>query len=85
MAIILRVLRLEVSWYNFYIFKPLLAWGGVGGGGVNPLVEVTVNRKKENSSDFYPTYVQVFGLRNLQSYKEWGLFKVFVIIQLALY
>jgi hypothetical protein len=41
-------------------FKPLLLKGG---GSKNPLVEVTVNSKKENSLDFYPTYVQEFGLR----------------------
>jgi len=32
------------------------------GEGVNPLVEVTVNSKKENSEDFCPNYVQEFWL-----------------------
>jgi hypothetical protein len=40
-------------------FKPLLLKGV---GGVNPLVEVTVNIKEENSEDFCPNYVQEFGL-----------------------
>jgi hypothetical protein len=31
------------------------------GGGGNPLVEVTVNSKEENSYDFCPNYVQEFG------------------------
>ncbi len=30
--------------------------------GVNSLVDVTVNSKEENSSDFCPNYVQEFGL-----------------------
>ncbi len=30
-------------------FKPLLLSGGGGGGGENPLVELTVNSKEENS------------------------------------
>jgi len=30
-------------------FKPLLLKRGVGGGGKNPFVEVTVNSKEENS------------------------------------
>ncbi len=37
-----------------------------GGGGrkeENRIVEVTVNSKEENSSDFWPNYVQEFGLR----------------------
>jgi hypothetical protein len=33
-------------------FKPLLL--KVGGGGYNPLVEVAVNSKEENSQDFCP-------------------------------
>ncbi len=40
-------------------FKQLLL---TEGGGVNPLVEVTENSKKENSGDFCPNYVQEFGL-----------------------
>ncbi len=40
-------------------FKPLLLkWGG----GVNTVVEETVNSKEENSNDFCPSYVQEFGL-----------------------
>ncbi len=42
-------------------FKPLLLGEG-GGGRVNPLVEVTVNSKEENSQDFCPNYVQEFDL-----------------------
>jgi hypothetical protein len=53
LGIILRVLRLEVSVSNVYIttsFKPLLLKGGGGEGREgNPLVEVTVNSKDENS------------------------------------
>ncbi len=41
-------------------FKPLLLKGG--GGGVNPLIEVTVNSKEENFSAFCPNFVQEFGL-----------------------
>jgi hypothetical protein len=44
-------------------FKPLLLGGG--GGGLNPLVEVTVNSKEENSEDFCFNYVQEFGLWEL--------------------
>ncbi len=40
-------------------FTPLLRGGG---GSKNPLVEVTVNSKAENSYDFCPNYVQEFGL-----------------------
>ncbi len=36
-------------------------WGG-GGGGLNPLEEVTVNCKEQNSEDFCPNYIQEFGL-----------------------
>ncbi len=54
LGIILRVLRLEVSVYNVYItnyivlnhFRPTV------GGYLNPLVEVTVNSKEENSKTF---------------------------------
>jgi hypothetical protein len=63
---ILRVLRLEVFIYSTMFtlqtsFKPLLLWDG-GGGEYNPLVEVTVNSKEENSEDFCHDYVQEFGL-----------------------
>jgi hypothetical protein len=34
---------------------------GRGGGG-NPLVEMTVNNKEENSQDFCPNYVKEFSL-----------------------
>jgi hypothetical protein len=59
---ILKVLRHEVSICNVYIktsFKPLLR----GGGGLNPLVKVTVNSKKENSGAYCHNYVQEFVLR----------------------
>jgi hypothetical protein len=52
LGIILRVLRLEVSGYNVYItnqFQTTYAQGGVGGREKNPLVEVPVNSKEENS------------------------------------
>jgi hypothetical protein len=70
LGIILGVLRLEVSVYNVYItnqFQTTFAQGGGGvweGGGLNQLVEVTVNSKEENSSDFCPNYVLEFGLRS---------------------
>jgi hypothetical protein len=50
--IILRVLRLEVPYTIFALqtsVQPLF-----GGGEKNPLVEVTVNCKVENSEDFCP-------------------------------
>jgi hypothetical protein len=59
LGIILSALRLEVSVYNVYITNPFestFARGG-GGGWWNPLVEVTVNSKEENSHDFCPNYV----------------------------
>jgi hypothetical protein len=72
LSIILRVIRLEVSVYNVYItkqFQTTFARGGGGGGVVNPLEEVTVNSKEENS--YCPSYVQEFGLWSLtlQIYK----------------
>ncbi len=68
LGIILRVLRLEIFLYNVYItnhfhhFQNTFDRGGKGGGGYNPLVEVTVNSVEENSKDFCPNYVQEFGL-----------------------
>jgi hypothetical protein len=44
-----HILRLEVSVYNVL--------------GVKSVVEVTVNSKEGNSEDFFPYYVQEFGLR----------------------
>ncbi len=41
-------------------FKPLLLGGGVGAG--DPLLEVNVKSKEENSQDFGPNYVQEFCL-----------------------
>jgi hypothetical protein len=41
-------------------FKPLLLNGE---GSKIRLVEVAVNSKEENSQDFFPNYVQEFGLR----------------------
>jgi hypothetical protein len=55
-------LRLEVSVYNVDItnqFQQLLLKRR---GGVNLLVEVTVNGEEENSQAFCPNYVQEFGL-----------------------
>jgi len=43
----LRVLRLDVSVYNVYITNQFQTTFARGGGGVNPLVEVTVNTKKK--------------------------------------
>jgi hypothetical protein len=42
---ILRVLRLEVSMYNVYITNQFQATFAQGGGGANPLVELTVGGK----------------------------------------
>jgi hypothetical protein len=63
--IILRVLRLEVSVYNFFTlqtsFTPLFSmeeWE------LNPLVKVTVNSKEEKLLILFPNYVQEFVLRN---------------------
>ncbi len=47
LGIILRVLRLEVSVYNVYITHQFKTTSAQGGG--DPLVEVTVNGKEENS------------------------------------
>ncbi len=52
LGIILRVLILEVSLYKVYItnqFQTICS-----GAGGNPLVEVTVNSKEENSLDVCP-------------------------------
>ncbi len=52
LGIILKVLRLEVSVCNVYMtnkFQNTFAWEGGGGGVSNPLIEVTVNSKEENS------------------------------------
>ncbi len=46
-------------------FKPLL----VGGGGLNPLVDVTVNSKEENSKDFCPKLRP--RIRSLMNNKCW--------------
>jgi hypothetical protein len=72
LGIIVRVLRLEVSVYNVYItnqFQTTFAQGR-GRGEQNPLVEMTVNSKEENSQDFCPNYVQEFGLCTGVAYKE---------------
>ncbi len=50
----------EVSVYNVYITKQFSTQ-------FNPLVEVTVNSKEENSKDFCPNYVQEFCL--------WAIYK----------
>jgi hypothetical protein len=60
LGIILRIIILEVSVNNVYI-KNQFQTTYAGGGG-NPLVEVTVNSKEENSEDLCPKYVQEFGL-----------------------
>ncbi len=55
------ILRVPYTMFTLQTrFKPLLSRGG----GVNLLVEVTVNCK-ENSEDFFPSYVQEFGLWSL--------------------
>jgi hypothetical protein len=41
-------------------FQTTFAQGGAG--EYNPLVEMTVNSKEENSQGFCPNYVQEFGL-----------------------
>jgi hypothetical protein len=43
----LRVLRLDVSVYNVYITNQFQTTFARVWGGVNPLVEVTVNTKKK--------------------------------------
>ncbi len=70
----MRVLSLEVSEYNVDIINPVSVYNvditnpffqntfAQRGRGVNPLVEVTVNSKEENSEDFCPNYVQEFSL-----------------------
>ncbi len=52
----MRVLRLEVSVYNVYITNQCQTTfaRGEGGGGYDPLEEVTVNTKEENSKTFVP-------------------------------
>ncbi len=63
--IILRVLRLEFSLYNFYNinqFQTTFAQGEWGGGGVRAAVEMIVNSKEENSEDFCPNYILESGL-----------------------
>jgi len=60
LGIVLRVLGLNTMFTLPASFKPLLLNGE---GELNPLVEVTVNSKEENSEDFCPNYVQEFGLR----------------------
>jgi hypothetical protein len=62
-GITLRVLRLEVSLYNVYITNQFQTTFAQRGGGVKSLVEVTMNSKEENSEDFFPNYLQEFGLR----------------------
>jgi hypothetical protein len=45
--------------FTSHQFQTTFARGG-GGGGES--VKVTVNSKEENAKDFYPNYVQEFGL-----------------------
>ncbi len=54
----LKVFRLEVLYTMFTQLQTTFAQGD---GEQNPLVEVTVNSKEENSEDFCPNYVQEFG------------------------
>ncbi len=50
LGIILRVLTLEVSVYNGYITNQFqTTFVGGGGGGVESVVEVSINSKEENS------------------------------------
>jgi hypothetical protein len=49
LGIILRVLRLEVSVHDVYIANQFQTTFAQEGEVVNPLVELTVNSKKENS------------------------------------
>jgi hypothetical protein len=51
LGIIMRVSRLEVYVYNFYItnkFRTICAQGAEGGGG-SPLYNMTVKSKEENT------------------------------------
>jgi hypothetical protein len=57
--------------YNVYItnqFQITFAQGEEG--GVKSVVEVIVNSKEENSSDFSPNYDQEFGLRTQATKKS---------------
>ncbi len=70
LGIILRVLRFEVSIYNVNINNRFQTTFPQGGRGrvINPLVEVTMNSKEENSQEFCLNYVKEFGLPKLKSY-----------------
>ncbi len=58
LGIILRPLRFEVSLYNVYIKNQYQTTSSRR----NPLLEVIVNSKVENSKDFCPNEVQEIGL-----------------------
>jgi hypothetical protein len=79
LGITLIVPRLEISLYNDYItnqFETTFAHGG--GGGVNFVVEVTLNSKEENSEDFCPNDVQEFCLWKLFLIKHTVLYIVHI-------
>ncbi len=48
--------------YTMFTLQSSFTFAKKGGG--DSLVEVTVNGKEENSSDFCPNYFQEFGLRS---------------------
>ncbi len=54
MGIILSVLSLEVSLYNVCISNQFQTTFAQGEGGVESIVEVTVNSKEERSKTFVP-------------------------------
>ncbi len=55
LGIILRVLRVEVSVYNVNVTNPFRTTvAHAGGGGKNPLVEVTVNSNRKTLHTLVP-------------------------------
>ncbi len=63
-------LRLQCLHYK-QVSNYFCSGGGGGGGGLNPLVEVTMNSKKEKSWYFCPNYVQEFGFRSMWCKKNY--------------
>jgi hypothetical protein len=64
LAIILRVLRLEISVYIVYITNQFqTTFAGGGGGGVKSVSRGDCELQGGKLLDFCPKYVQEFGLR----------------------
>ncbi len=53
----------ETGGFHVYIASQFQTTYAEKGGGVESVVEMTVNSKEENSNDFCPINVQEFGLR----------------------